>query len=238
MPRYCYNRYVLWFQLCKMSTRDDLLDCLTNNIDVFLQSVSDYLAPLWSDLIPYVTHCTDEFIIEPYRPTVERKLSAINTTKSCGLDNIPNWILRDSSVWLAKRVYAIFNESARDGIVPTIWKKANVVPIPKTSPSNKIESDLRPIFLTPTLSKMLESIVLVGNWILEFVTDKLDKQQLGAIKCRSTTHALVDILHHWHQALDNSDSVRVMFIDYTEAFDHVDHSNFVHEVYNCNVPLF
>jgi len=163
-------------------------------------------------------------------------LSKINTNKSCGPDNIPSWILRDNSVWLAEPVCAIFNASVREGIVPIIWKKANVVPVPKTNPPRKIESDLRPISLTSTLSKVLESIV--GGWILEFVRNKLDIQQYGAIKGRSTTHALVDILHHWHQALDNSESVRVIFIDYAKAFDHVDHSILVRKLYNFNVPQF
>ena len=213
---------------------DNNVQQLTNNINVFLQSVSDDLALLSPDLIPPISHCPDEFIIEPY--TVERKLSKINTNKSCGPDNIPNWILRDSSVWLAEPVCAIFNASVREGIVPIIWKKANVVPVPKTNPPRKIESDLRPISLTSTLSKVLESIV--GGWILEFVRNKLDIQQYGAIKGRSTTHALVDILHHWHQALDSSESVRVIFIDYAKAFDHVDHSILVRKLYNFNVPQF
>jgi Reverse transcriptase (RNA-dependent DNA polymerase) len=108
--------------------------------------------------------------------------------------------------------------------------------IPKTNPPRNIESDLRPISSTSTLSKVLESIV--GGWILEFVRDKVDKQQLGAIKGRSTTHALFDILHYWHQALDHSDSVRVMFIDYAKAFDHANHSTLVRKLYNFNVPQF
>ena len=41
---------------------------------------------------------------------------------------------------------------------------------------------------------------------------------------RSTTHELVDILHHWHQAIDNNSCIRAVFIDYAKAFDHVDHS--------------
>ena len=125
---------------------DSNVQQLTNNINVFLQSVSGDLAPLSPDLIPPISHCPDEFIIEPY--TVERKLSKLNTNKSCGPDNIPNWILRDSSVWLAEPVCAIFNASVRDGVVPIIWKKANVVPVPKTNPPRKIESDLRPISST------------------------------------------------------------------------------------------
>ena len=42
----------------------------------------------------------------------------------------------------------------------------------------------------------------------------------------------------WHQDLDNSESVRVMFIDYAKAFDHVDHSTLVRKLYNFNVPQF
>jgi hypothetical protein len=78
----------------------------------------------------------------------------------------------------------------------------------------------------------------VGVWIFEFVRGKLDKRQYGAIIEHSTTHALVDILHHWHQALDTSESVRATFIDYAMAFDHVDHSIFVGKLYNSSVPVF
>jgi len=37
-----------------------------------------------------------------------------------------------------------------------------------------VNSDLRPISLTPTVSKHLEAIV--GGWILEAVADKLDAE--------------------------------------------------------------
>ena len=63
--------------------------------------------------------------------------------------------------------------------------------------------------MTPTVSKVLESII--GSWILDGVRSQ-----------RSTTHALIDILHHWHKALDKGQSVRILFVDYAKAFDHVD----------------
>jgi hypothetical protein len=90
---------------------------LTYNTNVFLQNVYDDLAPLSPDLLPSVSHCPDGFIIEPY--TIERELNKINTNRSCGPDDIPNWILRNSSVWLAEPVCAIFNAS-----VPIIWSRA------------------------------------------------------------------------------------------------------------------
>jgi len=113
-------------------------------------------------------------------------------------DDLPNWFLRDFSFALCDPLACIFNSSIKEGVVQSIWKRANVVPIQKTKPPKSVEQDLRPISLTPTISKIFESIV--GRWILDVIGDKFDKKQFGAIKGRSTSHALVDITHKWHKA--------------------------------------
>jgi Reverse transcriptase (RNA-dependent DNA polymerase) len=120
-------------------------------------------------------------------------------------------------------VCAIYNASVhmREGVVPSRWKEANVVPVPKVQP-RAVESDLRPISLTATLAKLLESFV--GSWILERVGSSLDDRQYGALRQHSTTHALVDMLHHWHAAVDKGQSVRTVFVDFAKAFDHVDYN--------------
>jgi len=64
------------------------------------------------------------------------------------------------------------------------------------------------VSLTPTLVKLLESIV--GAWMLERIENKLDVYQYGALKGRSTTHALVDMLHHWSKAIDEGHSARAV----------------------------
>ena len=48
-----------------------------------------------------------------------------------------------------------------------IWKMAEVLPIPKFHPPMSIQSDLRSISQTPTISKQLEATV--GNWIMGYV---------------------------------------------------------------------
>ena len=97
-----------------------------------------------------------------------------------------------------------------------------------------IHSDLRPISLTPTLAKILESFV--GQWTLEKIYDKIDTQQFGAIKGRSTTHALTSMFH-WSEALDRGDSVRVLFVNYTKAFDRMDHALFLHKRIAFGIPI-
>jgi len=108
------------------------------------------------------------------------------------------------------------------------------VAIPKTKPPKVIEQDIRPISLTPTVSKIFES--LIGRWMLEAINDKFDRKQFGAIKGRSTNHALVDMLHKWHKALDEEQSVRVVFVDYAKAFDHVDHPTVMKKLAALGVP--
>ena len=211
---------------------DGNMQQLAADINSFFHSVSANLVPLDPSSLPAVEDVSvEQFIIEPYQ--VERKLALLRAHKACGPDNVPNWFWRDFSVWLAQPLCAIFNVSIRQGIVPLAWKLANVVPVPKTNPPATIDKDLRPISLTPCLCKVLESFI--GQWILDDLQGKIDQRQYGALKGKSTTHELVDILHHWHNALENNSTVRIVFIDYAKAFDHVDHSTIIRKLVDLGV---
>jgi hypothetical protein len=89
--------------------------------------------------------------------SVEGQLESIKTKKAIGPDNIPNWILKELSHIIVKPICAIFNSSLREGTVPSCWKKADVIPVPKITPVSNPTEDLRPIALTPILAKLLEN---------------------------------------------------------------------------------
>jgi len=89
-------------------------------------------------------------------------------------------------------------------------------------------------YMTSTISKFLEAIV--GGWILDAAVDKLDTRQFGALEGRSITHALIDMLHHWHAAVDSGSSVRVLFVDFAEAFDHTDYNLVIHKLRRLQLP--
>ena len=193
---------------------------LADLINSSLQQVSNDLEPLPTIYSIDTNDVPCEYVIQPFE--VLNKLSRIKVHKSPGPDDIPNWVLRDFAFAVSEPICHIFNSSISAGCVPSLWKRANVVPIPKSRPPKSVQDDLRPISLTPTLSKILES--LVGRWILSKIADKFDVRQFGALRGRSTTHALIDITHMWHKALDDRNSIRALFVDYSKAFDHVDHS--------------
>ena len=140
------------------------MNALVNDMNTFFQSVSAHLTPI-DNSVQQELIGSDQLIIS--LKEVELKLMSTNIKKATGPDDLPNWILRDLSCTIAPPICAIFNQSLRDCKLPTEWKQANVTPIPKVHPPRSIQSDVRPISLTPTISKYLESFI--GSYILETI---------------------------------------------------------------------
>ncbi len=55
---------------------------------------------------------------------------------------------------------SLLNSSYLEQKLPNAWKQANIIPIPKDKPIRDINKNLRPMSLTPALSKLAEDIVI------------------------------------------------------------------------------
>ena len=73
-------------------------------------------------------------------------------------DSIPNWVLRDFGGYISGPIADVFNPF-RKGFIPSIWKCTDVVSFPKVNPPKCLGKDLRPISITPTISKVQERCV-------------------------------------------------------------------------------
>jgi hypothetical protein len=67
--------------------------------------------------------------------------------------------LKDFSDILSLPPCSIFNALIEEAYLPTIWKSADVIPSSKTTPVKDATTDLRPISLTPVMSKIGESFI-------------------------------------------------------------------------------
>ena len=81
----------------------------------------------------------------------------------------------------------IYNCSLREGYVPDLLKRSVISPLPKVSPPQKIQSDLRPISLTCTLARVMEGFA--RSRLVEQISEKLDPRQ-HAREGHSTTDGL------------------------------------------------
>ena len=103
-------------------------------------------------------------------------------------------------------------------------------------PVEDLKKQLRPISLTPCLSKVAEECV-VHDYVKRAVLDVLDPSQYGAVPNSSTTQALIHMLHNWSKETDgNGATVRTILFDYKKAFDFIDHRILVEKLCRLNLP--
>ncbi|XP_068697409.1 uncharacterized protein [Montipora capricornis] len=126
-------------------------------------------------------------------------LSKLNAFKSCGPDRIPNWLLKEYDNLVAFPLSRILNALFNEQHLPCSWILADVTPLPKKKPVKILKKDLRPIALTPCVSKVAEEFV-VRDYIMPAILNKLNMNQYGAVPKSSTTLALLDMLHAWSRA--------------------------------------
>ena len=109
------------------------------------------------------------------------------------------------------------NTSFRESRLPLSWKEADIVPVPKQRPIQDVNKHLRPISLTPILSKIAEDYA-VHDFVMLAVLKKIDKEKYGTIPKSCNTHALVSMIHNWHVSSNgNEAAIRVVLFDFRKA---------------------
>ena len=206
---------------------------LANQINIAFSSVTQHLNPLQPFQESDQPELPSKFIIN--EDEVYKKLSSLQPFKSPGPDDLPNWMFKLYAPFFAAPVASIFNESIRKACVPSRWKKADIIPIRKTAKVEDIIRDLRPISLTSNLSKVCEHFI--GEWLIESIWDAIDKRQFGSVPKSSTSHALISLIHHLLSETDGTGkAVRVFLLDFSKAFDLIDHTILLQKLSNMNVP--
>ncbi len=164
---------------------------------------------------------------------VERTLERTKKT-SPGTDNLPYWFFKRCSIQLAPIITHLFNLSLTSGKPPAHWKKAIVTPIPKKANPTGFD-DLRPISVTPLLSRILERHIVHHVLLPSIPTTDLN-DQFGFRPTGSTTAALVTTMHHVTRLLETNSYVRCISIDFTKAFDTINHPILFSKLQKLNLP--
>ena len=187
---------------------DNVRNCedLAETFNSFLVALTSHFEPLPPDDNMASLEVPSEYLVNTQQ--VYKKLCEIKTTKSPGPDMLPNKILKIFACELAPIIADIYNSSMMQGVFPKALKRSIVVPVPKVSPPTSIEDDLRPISLTSQIAKVMEDCTL--DILFPQVINKLDTKQLALPK-KSTTHALVYLLHSILKALERGSCTARLF---------------------------
>ncbi|KAL9951259.1 hypothetical protein ACROYT_G043895 [Oculina patagonica] len=137
----------------------------------------------------------------PFKDQTSANAVRRHLSKASGPDNMPAWLLKENADLLALVVTDILNCSYKEAKLPHSWKHADITPIPKQIPVQDANKHLRPISLTPILSKLAEEFI-VDRYIKPAVLAKVDPRQFGTVPSSSTTEALISMIHEWNSATD------------------------------------
>ena len=79
----------------------------------------------------------------------------------------------------------------------------------------------------------------VLNWVDDVITPQIDERQFGGLAGTGTTDALVEMVHTWCEATDKPGTfVRVLLVDYSKAFDHINHEILIAKLYGMGLPAY
>ena len=138
---------------------------LQSNVMVIYYQKQNYFVTVASDISPLDFSSLPAFLPATAPPPtlhpheVCNKLLKLRTNKAMGPDNIPSRMLKEFAYELTEPITLIFNTSLFSGEVPALWKESTIIPIPNEK-QVQLESDARPIALTPVLSNVLEDFIV------------------------------------------------------------------------------
>ena len=160
---------------------------------------------------------TCPFVIEE----LEAALKDLQTGRNPGPDNITNSMLTHLGPQAKKKLLGLFNTSWKTGLIPTIWKKATLIPIPKAGKPKNSGNSYRPISLTSCMCKLMERMInrrLV--WYLERNSTLMD-EQAGFRQFRSTEDQITYIAQIIEDGYQRQQHTAIVWVDMEKAFDKV-----------------
>ena len=151
--------------------------------------------------------------------------SIINNMNSSspGWDRISGKIIKATYQAFISPLTHVLNLSLSCGTFPDELKIAKVLPLFKSG-DVFICPNYRPISILPFFSKIFEKVIY--KRLLSFIknNDILYYLQFGFREGRSTGMALVNLVDKIVNSLDKEESALTIFLDFSKAFDTVDHS--------------
>lgn len=161
--------------------------------------------------------------------------------KGCGPNSINHRFLKLHRWCFVKFCHRLTNMSLISSTFPNILKNARVIPLHKKGSAADV-NNYRPVSVLPNFSKILECAVHAQ--IMHYLSTHrlLYENQHGFRTKHSTLTAVLSLVNCVRHLLDESLKVCVVFLDFSKAFDVLDHEillykcknmfNFSHDV--CN----
>ena len=158
-------------------------------------------------------------------PVIETEVSSIikNLKNSAaGWDELSPKQMKTVACYITKPLVYLCNISLTKGIFPQELKRANVIPLYKSGNQMSV-NNYRPVSVLPVFSKIYEKVVYKRLYDYIVLHNILYDNQFGFREKHSSYMALITLIDHLSEALERGEAVIGLFLDFSKAFDTVDH---------------
>ena len=170
-------------------------------------------------------------------PVAEAEVDTIISNfrdSAAGWDELKPSIIKTVKTSIKVPLAHIGNLSFNTGLFPMELKIAKIVPIFKSG-EECIFTNYRPVSVLPVFSKIMERL-MYDRLISYIIQHKiLFAYQFGFQKGKSTHMALITLVDKITEALDKGDYVIGVFLDFSKAFDTVDHSILLEKMFTYGI---
>ncbi|GFO04978.1 endonuclease-reverse transcriptase [Plakobranchus ocellatus] len=157
----------------------------------------------------------------PLIEEVEAAIKKLKNGKTPGLDNIPSELLKASGPTAIKAIHHLCCKIWNSKTWPAEWKKQEIVMLHKAG-DPKDCGNYRTIALISHTSKIMLYIILERPKAK--IENELAEEQSGFRPGRGTSDMLCSIQVMIEKVIESHKEAYIIFIDYSKAFDSVDHS--------------
>ena len=145
-------------------------------------------------------------------------------SKTCSLDSIPTWLVKDNLHTLLPILTKVVSSSLTSGTFPDTLKQSIITPVLKKSNlDHNILKHYRPVANIKFISKVIEKAAScqVTNHIGRYVLG--ENYQSSYKRFHSTKTALLKVKSDFLQYVDKNKTVVLVSLDMSVAFDSIDH---------------
>jgi hypothetical protein len=198
---------------------------IASNIPTTAYNIHEYLTP----------NTASPFEFTNVQPTdIDLIIRQLKSKFSTGHDDISSSLIKSLRTELINPLTLIANQMINTSIFPDSLKIAKIKPLHKKGPIDKC-ANYRPISLLPSISKILEKIILKQIDSHFTVNNLYFNSQYGFRKKHSTEHAIIELTDRLITSLDRNNTPTSIFIDLTKAFDCIDHDILLTKLKHYNI---
>jgi hypothetical protein len=165
-------------------------------------------------------------------------INKLPKNKSPGHDLITNLIIKNLPKKAIILLTYIYNSILRLSYFPPTWKHSIIILIHKPGKPTESPSSYRPISLLPTLSKILEKILLKRIYPIINDFNIIPNTQFGFKNKHSTLHQVHRITDIISSSLETKNHCEAVFLDVAQAFDRVWSDGLLYKLRFLPAPLF